>query len=101
LRTDAPQLRTVEQILRKNEQISDALERGLITTKTSEQLTQCNKVPMDLARLEMKYHELVRRHGRTVPVPHSPLIRSLVTGLDPLRPAPTDGETLRALDSEK
>jgi hypothetical protein len=96
-------LRTAEAILAKNEQISDALEHGRISPKTSEQLSQCLKMPIELAKLEMKMHDMLRKHGRTTPVPRSPLVRSMIGGLNPDKVEPSDGENVRALigDPEK
>lgn len=93
-------MRTAEQLLTKNEQIADGLEHGAIKPKTAEQLSQCVKLPIKLAELEMKMRAMVAKAGRTAPVLRSPLIRSMTPGLDPERIAPTDGATVRALNAE-
>jgi hypothetical protein len=99
LRTEVPQLRTTEAILTKNEQILDGMERGSVTPKTAEQMSQCCKMPVMMVRLEMAYLKMVQTFGRKVPVPRSALLRS-VLGL-PEKPSPTDGEQVRALIGEK
>jgi len=101
LRNDAPPLRTVEAILKKNEQILDGLERGTLTPKMGEQMGQCIKTPQNLVRLEISYHRMIKDYGRTVPVPRSPLLRSMIPGLNPDKVEPTDGEKVRALIGEK
>lgn len=90
-------MRTAEQLLSKNEQIADGLEHGAIKPKTAEQLSQCVKLPIKLAELEMKMRNMVAKAGRKAPVLRSPLIRSLIPGLDPDALAPTDGDNVRAL----
>lgn len=94
LRVTAPQLRTAEHIIRKNEQIIDGLERGVLTPKMAEQMNQCCKMPIELAKLELKHHEIIRRAGRKANVPRSPLLRSNI-GLGK-ELAPTDGGKVRA-----
>ena len=94
-------MRTVEAILKKNEQILDGLERGSLTPKMGEQMGQCIKTPQNLVRLEIAYHRMIKDYGRTVPVPRSPLLRSMIPGLNPDKVEPTDGEKVRALIGEK
>jgi hypothetical protein len=95
LRANAPQLRTTEAILLKNEQILDGMERGAVAPKMAEQMGQCIKTPIALAKLEMGFLKMIRDFGRKAPVPRSPLLRSAV-GLKEMV-APTDGEFVRAL----
>src|SRR4051812_5017258 len=78
LRNDPPTLRTTDAILHKNEQIIDGLERGAITSKMAEQMGQCIKTPIMLARLEMSFLKMIQGFGRKAPVPRSPLLRSAV-----------------------
>jgi hypothetical protein len=92
----APTLRTADEILQKNEQIFDGLDRGTISAKVAEQLSQCVKTPLMIARLELLYMRMLQTAGRTAPVPRSPLVRSLV-GLNPHRIESGDGEKLRNL----
>lgn len=98
LRATAPQLRTADHIIRKNEQIIDGLERGAVTPKMAEQMNQCCKMPIELAKLELKHHEIIRRAGRKANVPRSPLLRSNI-GLGTTLAA-TDGAKVRALIDE-
>lgn len=78
LRREAAPLRTSAQILKKNEEILDGLERGTVTPKAAEQMSQCCKLPLEHAKFELKYHGMVRKFGRTAPVPRSPLTRELI-----------------------
>lgn len=96
LRSNAPQLRTVDAILSKNEQILDGMELGRVTPKMGEQMSQCCKTPILLAKLEMSYFKMVSAFGRKAPVPRQPILRSML-GLDPNAVALTDGEAVRAL----
>jgi len=96
----APQLRTAEQILESNERVAHDLTTGAIKPKEAEQRTQCNKLPIDLAKLEMKMRDQIARFGQKSPVLRSPLIRSL-QGLDPDKLEPTDGAAVRALIKEQ
>lgn len=98
LRSDAPELRTAEQIIKKNEEIFDALERNAITAKMGEQMNQCLKTPMSLAKLEMQFLSMVRGFGRKAPVPRNPLLRSAI-GLKP-ELSPSDGAQVRAMIPE-
>jgi hypothetical protein len=100
LREDVPPLRTVEAILSKNEQIIDGMERGAITPKTAEQMSQCCKMPIQLVRLEMTYLKMLQGFGRKAPVPRSALLRSMIPGLNPEHISPSDGEVVRALVPE-
>jgi hypothetical protein len=94
-------LRTAEAILEKNEQILDGMERGVVTPKTGEQMSQCCKMPIALVRLEMSYLKMLQGFGRKAPVPRSALLRSMIPGLNPDKILPTDGETVRAMLPEK
>lgn len=99
LRSEAPQLRTEQALLKKNEEIVDGLERGAITPKTAEQMSQCIKTPISLARLRISYLKMMASFGRKMPIPQAGLLRSL---LDlPEKVSPSDGETVRALIGEK
>jgi hypothetical protein len=91
----APQLRTAEAILTKNEQILDGLERGAVSPKMGEQMGQCIKTPIALARLEMSFLKMIQGFGRKAPVPRSPLLRSAIGLKEAV--SPTDGEQVRAL----
>lgn len=93
-------LRTADAILQKNEQILDGMERGVVSPKMGEQMSQCCKMPIALVRLEMAYHKMIQGFGRKAPVPRSPLLRSMVPGLDPEKLSPQDGEKVRALVAE-
>jgi hypothetical protein len=95
LRPNAPQLRSAEAILAKNEQIMDGIERGAVTPKMAEQMGQCIKTPIALARLEMTFLKMVHGFGRTAPVPRSPLLRSVIGLKEAV--SPTDGEFVRGL----
>lgn len=99
LRSNAPELRTTDAILAKNEQILDGIERGAVTPKMAEQMGQCIKTPISLARLEMSFLKMIQGFGRKAPVPRSPLLRSAV-GLKAAI-APSDGEFVRGLLPEK
>src|SRR5688572_293549 len=99
LRSNAPQLRTTEALLQKNEQILDGLERGVVTPKMGEQMGQCIKTPIMLARLEMSFLKMLQGFGRKSPVPRSPVLRSAI-GL-PAGVANTDGAFVRDLLPEK
>ena len=99
MRESVERLRTSEALLRKNEQIQDAIERGAISPKTAEQMSQCVKTPIMLARLELSYMKMLSTMGRKAAVPRSPLVRSMV-GLDPERIGPGDGAAVRALAGE-
>src|SRR5687768_15434672 len=74
LRTNAPKLRTTDAILEKNEQILDGIERGAVSPKMAEQMGQCIKTPIMLARLEMSFLKMIQGFGRKAPVPRSPLL---------------------------
>ena len=93
-------MRTAEQILGKNEQIIDGMERGVLSPKMAEQMSQCVKTPILLARVEMQFLKMVEAMGRKARVPHSPLVRSLI-GLDPSTVDPGDGDKVRALIGEE
>ena len=95
VRAEAPQLRTAEAIIAKHEQIQDALEREAITGKVAEQMNQTLKGIMGLAKLELQSFGMLLKFGRRMPVPHTPLLRS-VYGL-PATIEPTDGERIRQL----
>ena len=95
LRANAPQLRTTEAILQKNEQIIDGIERGVVPPKMAEQMGQCIKTPIALARLEMAFLKMIQGFGRKAPVPRSPLLRSAVGLKEAI--SPTDGEFVRGL----
>jgi hypothetical protein len=99
LRASAPQLRSAEAIIAKHEQIQDGLEHQTITGKVAEQMNQTLKGIMGVAKLEMQYYGLLLKFGRKVPVPRSPILRS-VAGL-PEQVSPSDGERVRALIPEK
>jgi hypothetical protein len=99
LRANAPQLRTADAILEKNEQILDGLERGSVTPKMGEQMGQCIKTPIALARLEMAFLRMIQHFGRKAPVPRSPLLRTTVGLKEDI--APTDGDYVRGLLVEK
>lgn len=73
------------------------MERGVVSPKLGEGMLQCCKMPIALVRLEMGYLKMMKDFGRKVPVPRSPLLRSMIPGLNPDVVAPTDGETVRAL----
>ncbi|KKN06135.1 hypothetical protein LCGC14_1080380 [marine sediment metagenome] len=95
LRDSAPHIRTAGEVVRKHEQIQDGLERSAISPKMAEQMNQTLKGIMGVARLEMQYWSLVRKFGKTAPVPRNPLLRSAI-GL-PEKAAPSDGDTIRAV----
>src|SRR5262245_3671106 len=95
LRPDAPQLRTADKMTEKHEQIFDALEHDRITGKIAEQMGQQLKGILGIAKLELQYLNLARQFGRKVPVPRSPIIRSVI-GL-PEKIATTDGDFVRRL----
>jgi hypothetical protein len=92
LKKDPPQLRTEDALLKKNEQILDGMERGLLTPKIAEQMGQCVKTPIALVRLEMQYLRTLAMFGRKAPVPRSPLLRSMIPGLDPDKVSAADAE---------
>ncbi len=91
-----PRLRTVEDLLHKNEQIQDGMERGVLTPKIAEQMGQCIKTPIALERLALSYLKMIASMGKRATVPRSPLLRSMV-GLDPNKLSPKDGEKVRGL----
>jgi hypothetical protein len=95
LRPNAPQLRTVEAIAAKHEQIFDALERDAISGKIAEQMGQQLKGIVNLATMEMRFWQLVLKYKRKAPVPRNPILRSQM-GLGPVI-APSDGEVIRQL----
>lgn len=92
-------MRTAEAILEKNEQILDGLERGAVSPKMGEQMGQCIKTPISLARLELSFLKMIQGFGRKVPVPRSPLVRSMIGLKETI--APGDGEFVRGLLPEK
>ena len=95
MRANAPQLRTVEAIAQKHEQIFDALERDAISGKIAQQMGQQLKGIVNLASMEMRFWQLVAKFKRKAPVPRNPILRSSM-GLPP-NIAPSDGEFVRAL----
>lgn len=95
LRDKVAQLRTAQDILKKNEQIQDALERSAISPKTAEQMSQCVKTPLNVARLELAYRRMLAGAGKMVAVPRSELLRTII-GL-PVEVGPGDGEKVRGL----
>jgi hypothetical protein len=99
LRSNVPRLRTAEAILEKNEQILDGLERGIVSPKMGEQMGQCIKTPMMLARLEMAFLSMIRGYGRKAPVPRNPLLRNAIGLKEAVGPG--DGEYVRALLPDK
>lgn len=96
LRKNAPQLRTGEAILEKNEQILDGMEHGSVTPKMAEQMSQCCKMPLQLANMEMRYLKMIQGFGRKAPVPRTPILRAMA-GLNPDKLLPGDGAAVRAL----
>ncbi len=94
-------MRTAEAILEKNEQILDGMEHGTVTPKAAEQMSQCCKMPIQLVKLEIAYLRMLQSFGRKAPVPRSPLLRSMIPGLNPDQVAATDGEVVRGLVAEK
>lgn len=96
LRKNAPQLRTGEAILEKNEQILDGMEHGTVTPKMAEQMSQCCKMPLQLANMEMRYLKMIQGFGRKAPVPRTPILRAMA-GLNPDKLLPGDGAAVRAL----
>jgi len=95
LRKHAPQIRSAVAIIEKHEQIQDGLERGALTGKIAEQMNQTLKGITGIAKLELQYLALLLKFGRKVPVPRSPVLRSVV-GLGAEMSA-KDGEYVRAL----
>ena len=77
----------------------DGLERGAITPKTAEQMNQCMKTPIGLARLEIQFRKMLMAAGRVAPVPRSPILRSAI-GLNPDQILPSDGAQVRAMIGE-
>jgi hypothetical protein len=92
-------LRTADAILEKNEQILDGLERGTVTPKMGEQMGQCIKTPIALARMELAFLRMIQSFGRKAPVPRSPLLRTTLGLKEQI--ASTDGEFVRGLLAEK
>lgn len=99
LRPTAPEIRTAVDIVKKHEQIQDALERGTIGGKIAEQMNQTLKGIMNVAGMEMRYWSLLLKFGKTAPVPRSPILRSVI-GL-PEKVGPTDGDAVRAMLPQK
>lgn len=95
LRDEAPKLRTAEAIIKKHEQIQDALERDAITGKVAEQMNQTLKGIVGIERLGMQYLSLLIKMGRKAAVPRTPILRNML-GL-PEVVSPTDGDRIRAL----
>jgi hypothetical protein len=94
-----PRLRTAEDLLHKNEQIADGMERGVLTPKIAEQMGQCVKLPIALERLALSYLKMIAGMGKKATVPRSPLLRSMV-GLNPDKLSPGDGEKVQSLLGE-
>jgi hypothetical protein len=92
-------LRTVEDLLEKNEQILDGLERGTVTPKMGEQMGQCVKTPIALARLEMSFHKMIQGFGKKAPVPRNALLRSAIGLKEAI--SSSDGEYIRAMLPEQ
>jgi hypothetical protein len=99
LRSDAPKLRSAEAFVEKHEQIFDALEHERITPKTAEQMGQQLKGILSIEKMGLQWWGLAFKYGRKVPVPRSPILRSIL-GL-PEEIAPTDGATIRAMLPER
>jgi len=64
-----------------------------------EQMGQCCKTPIALARLEMSFLKMIQGFGRKAPVPRSPLLRSAIGLKEAV--SPSDGEIVRAMLPEK
>jgi len=65
----------------------------------AEQMGQCIKTPISLARLELSVLKMITLFGRKAPVPRSPLLRSAIGLKEAL--SPSDGEFVRGLIVEK
>lgn len=88
-------MRTVEAILAKNEEILDGLDRRVLSAKQGEQMGQCLKIPIGLARLETSFLRLLHQFGRKAPVPRSAILRSVIGLKEAV--SPTDGEYVRRM----
>jgi hypothetical protein len=89
----------MEALVEKHEQIQEALEHERIGGKVAEQMNQTLKGILKVAQLEMQYWALGMKYKRGIPVPRSPILRSIV-GLS-AEASPTDGEHLRAVIGDK
>ena len=79
LREEAPQLRTAESIHRKQEQVVDGLEHGVLTAKQAEQLNMAIKGLWRAPDLEMRWMSMLLKFGKAkVPPPRTPLLRSVL-----------------------
>lgn len=83
MREDAPKLATIEDMVRKNEQVFDALDRGSVTPKTAEQLNQTLKAIFRL-RIDtpIRLMSLLAKHRGAIPIPRDPIVRKMI-GLGP------------------
>ena len=95
LRSDAPRLRTAEAIVEKHEQIFDALEHDRITPKSAEQMGQQLKGIVSIEKLAIQFWSLALKYGKKVPVPRSPILRSVIGLPEDINPA--DGAAIRAM----
>lgn len=83
LRSDAPELRNIESIHRKQEQVIDAMEHGTITAKQAEQLNMAIKGLWKPVTLELSWMSILLKYGKAkVPAPRTPMLRNLL-GLSP------------------
>lgn len=79
LREAAPQLRTAEAIHRKQEQVVDGLEHGLLTAKQGEQLNMAIKGLWRAPDMELRWMSMLLKFGKAkVPAPRTPLLRSVL-----------------------
>lgn len=94
LREEAPHLRNIESIHRKQEQVIDAMEHGLITAKQGEQLNMAIKGLYRPVQLEMAWMSLLLKYGKAkVPAPRTPMLRNLLgLGSTPTREEREDYE---------
>lgn len=65
-------------IIGKHEQILDGLERQVLTPKTAEQMNQNLKGIVGIARLQLKYLDLIAHFKGKTPAPTNPVLKSIV-----------------------
>lgn len=81
-------------MVRKNEQVFDALDRGTVTPKTAEQLNQTLKAIFRL-RIDtpIRLMSLLAKHRGNIAIPRDPIVRKMM-GLGP-EPGPDDAAVLQ------